>query len=95
MKLWEILYERIRMKKVNHLLVLPKLGSVDPSSGASPAETALSGKFFCIRVHTARNEIDTEISAAQALFNGQRIEKGELKFTDKFSPTWQERFDVK
>ena len=27
------------MKKANHLLVLPKLGSIDPSSGASPAET--------------------------------------------------------
>lgn len=27
------------MKKANKLLVLPKLGSVDPNSGASPAET--------------------------------------------------------
>lgn len=46
----------------------------------------MSGKFFCIRVHTARNEIDTEISAAQALFLAKELRRGHLSSQINFHP---------
>ena len=60
---------------------------MDPDLSPSLAEAPyLSGEgSFPVWVHTANKETDTGTETAQALFNGQRMEKWELSLQIKFS----------
>ena len=50
---------------------------------------------FPVRVGAAENKTKAETEAAQALFNGQRMEKWELCSQMNSSHSWQEGFDLK
>ena len=53
---------------------------MDPCSDPSPAMALCFGGegSFSVRVGAAKNETKAEIKTAQALFNGQRMEKWEF-----------------
>ena len=52
-----------------------------------------SGSFFFNHIHLANNKTDAETGTAQALFNGQRMEKQEpssqINFSTQFGPRHQ------
>lgn len=60
-------------------------------AGARPPHKALClcriGSFS-IQIHAAKNENKAETEAAQALFNGQRMEKQELSLQINSWPRW-------
>ena len=80
------------MKKANKLLVLPKLGSVDPNSSASPSETLpCQGSSFALGFTQLEMELTLRSSVQHNLYlMAKALRKGDFSSQINFHPLARE-----
>lgn len=79
------------MKKANKLLVLPKLGSVDPNSSASPAETLLcQGSSFALGFTQLEMKLTLRSVQHKLYLMAKALRKGNFSSQINFHPLARE-----
>ena len=79
------------MKKANKLLVLPKLGSVDPNSSASPSETLpCQGSSFALGFTQLEMKLTLRSVQHELYLMAKALSKGNFSSQINFHPLARE-----